>query len=72
MKHIYHLQVCIYGELVFNKHIHHSFICLFSASSFKIILMPFKDGVTAFAKLEPTDRVQHVVCEAKNEVRKVT
>ena len=39
---------------------------------FKMIFMPFKDDVTAFAKLEPTDRVQHVVCEAKNEVRKVT
>ena len=45
--------------------------CLFSASRFKIF-MPFKDDVTAFAKLEPTDRVQHVVCEAKNEVRKRT
>ena len=28
----------------------------------------FQDDVTAFAKLDPTDRVQHVVCEAKNEV----
>ena len=28
--------------------------------------------MTAYAKLEPTDRVQHVVCEARNEVIKVT
>jgi len=30
-----------------------------------------EDDVTAFAKLNPTDRVQHVVCEAKNEVTSV-
>lgn len=30
-----------------------------------------EDDVTAFAKLDPTDRVQHVVCEAKNEVTSV-
>jgi len=30
-----------------------------------------EDDVTAFAKLEPTDRVQHVVCEARNEVTSV-
>ena len=36
-----------------------------------IKLMPFKDDVMAFAKLNPTDRIQHLVCEAKNEVRKV-
>ena len=32
----------------------------------------FQDDVTAFAKLDPTDRVQHVVCEAKNEVWRET
>ena len=31
--------------------------------------LALKDDVTTFAKLEPTNRIQHVVCEAKNEVR---
>jgi len=30
-----------------------------------------EDDVTTFAKLEPTNRIQHVVCEAKNEVTSV-
>ena len=35
-----------------------------------ILNLALKDDVTTFAKLEPTNRIQHVVCEAKNEVRK--
>ena len=34
-----------------------------------ILNLALKDDVTTFAKLEPTNRIQHVVCEAKNEVR---
>ena len=33
------------------------------------LYLPLKDDVTTFATLEPTNRIQHVVCEAKNEVR---
>ena len=45
---------------------------MFACIKIRYFKITFKDDVTAFAKLEPTDRVQHVVCEARNEVRKVT
>ena len=57
------LSVCLYQD-------NFLFFCL-SASISDSLTITFKDDVTAVAKLNPTDRVQHVVCEAKNEVRKV-